>query len=173
MLQEFQTPSPPRTEPSSLEDATPVGRLSFFFSDRVSRIFFGWAFFWTLPQRPPPRFFVGQMGIFGVNRVFLLIEDVILTLCLNIQLKIRENGLRFFGGNLSTKVRESENVKQQVRHSLTFNTKNWTMTCLVLTPMVQEGCVSYVEVLLEDEGSEKNASNNLTTSGRSVGQESE
>ena len=39
--------------------------------------------------------------------------------------------------------------------------------------MVQEGCVGYVEVLLEDEGSEKNASNNLTTSGRSVGQESE
>lgn len=113
------------------------------------------------------------MGIFGVNRVFLLIEDVILTLCLNILLKIRENGLRFFWGNLSTKVRESENVKQQVRHSLTFNTKNWTMTCLVLTPMVQEGCVGYVEVLLEDEGSEKNASNNLTTSGRSVGQESE
>ena len=95
---------------------------------------------------------------------FLLIQDVILTLCLNILLKIR---------NLSTKVRESENVKQQVRHSLTFNTKNWTMTCLVLTPMVQEGCVGYVEVLLEDEGSEKNASNNLTTSGRSVGQESE
>jgi len=146
-----------------------------FFLNQIGSagFFFGGHFFRPSPKDPHPLFFVGQMGIFGVNRVFLLIEDVILTLCLNILLKIRENGLRFFWGNLSTKVRESENVKQQVRHSLTFNTKNWTMTCLVLTPMVQEGCVGYVEVLLEDEGSEKNASNNLTTSGRSVGQESE
>lgn len=116
------------------------------------------------PKTPTPFFLLGRWEFLVAIEFFLLIQDVILTLCLNILLKIR---------NLSTKVRESENVKQQVRHSLTFNTKNWTMTCLVLTPMVQEGCVGYVEVLLEDEGSEKNASNNLTTSGRSVGQESE
>lgn len=72
MLQEFQIPSPPRTEPSSLEDATPVGRLSCFFFYQIGSagFFLGGHFFRPSPKDPHPLFFVGQMGIFGGNRVF-------------------------------------------------------------------------------------------------------